>query len=65
MTQRLRVPHWAAGAAVAAALLVTAPASAAPGAAATAVTARTTDAPGGPHEELAGSAAGEGRQRPG
>ncbi|MFF4318448.1 hypothetical protein [Streptomyces sp. NPDC001568] len=65
MTQRLRVPHWATGAALAAALLVTVPASAAPGAAAPTVTGRTTDAPGGPWEELAGSAAGEGRERPG
>ncbi|MCX5196195.1 hypothetical protein OOK31_20215 [Streptomyces sp. NBC_00249] len=70
MTQRLRAPHWTAGAALAAAaLLATAPANAVPGRtpdpAAPVRAVVVADVPEEAYEELAGSAAGVGRERPG
>lgn len=79
MTRRLRPPHWTAGAALAAAaLLAAAPASAtparAPAVAAPALPGRVAwghlpvaagEVPQEAYEELAGSAAGVARERPG
>ncbi|MFJ8161851.1 hypothetical protein ACIRBY_13025 [Streptomyces sp. NPDC096136] len=79
MVQRLRAPHWTAGAALAAAaLLATAPACAT-SARIPAAAVRESPGPGAPgqlpavdeevpeeaYEELAGSAAGVGREHPG
>lgn len=70
MTRRPRLPRWTAGAVLAAAaLLAAAPAGAtsarAPGTAARAGVVAVADVPEEAYEELAGSAAGVGREHPG